>query len=177
LIAVSFEREINCHDFARRFDGFLDGEMDAHSLRSMAIHASHCESCGADLEHAESLQELLARAVEAEADRIDASGLWRGIQSRLEPAHAPLLRRLRDQMTDSRWAPAVPALAVGGALAALLALLFWPGAAPSDPTRVADNHAQIDRIESSAPHVAVWSEPAEHTTAIWVASYEPEGGP
>jgi hypothetical protein len=177
LSAVSFEREINCHDFTRRFDGFLDGEMDAHSLRSMAIHASHCGSCGADLEHAESMQELLVRAVEAEADRIDSSRLWRGIESRLEPALAPVLHRLQDRVAGLRWAPAVPALAVGGALAALLALLFWPVAAPSDPTRVADNHAQIDRIESSASHVAVWSEPAEHTTAIWVASYEPEGVP
>jgi hypothetical protein len=177
LSAVSFEREINCHDFARRFDGFLDGEMDAHSLRSMAIHASHCESCGADLEHAESMQELLLRAVETEADRIDSSRLWQGVESRLEAAPASALRRLRDRMAESRWAPAAPALAIGGALAALLALLLWPSTVPSDPTRVADNHAQIDRIASSAPHVAVWSEPAEHTTAIWVASYEPEGMP
>jgi hypothetical protein len=177
LSAVSFEREISCHDFARRFDGFLDGEMDAHSLRSMAVHASHCESCGLELEQAESMQELLARAVEAEADRLDSSGLWRRIESRLDEEPAPVLGRLRNRVTGWRWAPAVPALAVGGALAAALALLFWPAAAPPDPVRVADNHAQIDRIESSAPHVAVWSEPAEHTTAIWVASYEPEGMP
>jgi hypothetical protein len=71
----------------------------------------------------------------------------------------------------------VPTLAVGGALAAVLGFLFWPVAKPVDSIRVADNHAQIDRIESSASHVAVWSEPTEHTTAIWVASYEPEGAP
>ncbi len=174
---MSFEREINCHDFARRFDGFLDGEMDAHSLRSMAIHASHCESCGADLEHAESMQELLLRAVEAEADRIDSPRLWRGIESRLEPCAA--------RSCAACGVGGGVALGAGGARSrrrgragrgVSAALLARRGPVGSDPA-VADNHAQIDRIESSAPHVAVWSEPAEHTTAIWVASYEPEGVP
>jgi hypothetical protein len=177
LTAVSFERDINCPDFARRFDGFLDGEMDAHSLRAMAGHASHCARCGADLERAESLQELLLRAVEDETDRVDVVGLWHRVESQLEPATASVLSRWRSGIAEWRWVPAVPALALGGALAAVLGLLFWPVAKPADSTRVADNHAQIDRIESSAPHVAVWSEPNEHTTAIWVASYDPEGAP
>ncbi len=174
---MSLDRETDCHDFVRRFDGFLDGEMDAHSLRAMAMHASHCESCGVELKHAESLQALLQRAVETETDRIDVVGLWHRVESRLAPTPSSLLRRLRDRVLDSSWGLRVPALAVGGVLAVALALLFWPAAAPSDSIRVADNHAQIDRIESSSPHVAVWSEPAEHTTAIWVASYEPEGAP
>jgi len=177
LTAVSFERDIQCPDFARRFDGFLDGEVDAHSLRAMAAHASHCDRCGAELEQAESLQELLLRAVEDETDRIDAGALWRRVEPQLEPALGSALPRWRARIADWRRVPSVPALAVGGVLAAALALLLWPVATPSEPTRVADNHAQIDRIESSAPHVAVWSEPTEHTTAIWVASYEPEGTP
>ena len=71
----------------------------------------------------------------------------------------------------------MPALSFGGALVALLAALLWPVSEPSGPALAADNHAQIARIESNSPHVAVWSEPTEHTTAIWVASYEPEGAP
>jgi hypothetical protein len=177
LTTVSSDRETNCHDFARRFDGFFDGEMEAHSLRAMALHASHCESCGVELRHAESLQELLHRAVETETDCIDVVGLWHRVESRLEPVPTSLLHRLRDRLLEPSWGLRVPALAIGGVLAAALAFLFWPAAAPSDSIHVADNHAQIDRIESSAPHVAVWSEPAEHTTAIWVASYEPEGAP
>jgi len=174
---VSFERDIHCPDFARRFDGFLDGEMDAHSLRAMAAHASHCDRCGAELERAERVQEWLLRTVEDETDHADAAGLWRRVESQLGPAAGSRLSRWRDRFGDWRWSPAVPALALGGLVAAALALLLWPSAKPVEPTRVADNHAQIDRIESSEPHVAVWSEPTEHTTAIWVASYDPEGAP
>jgi hypothetical protein len=78
---------------------------------------------------------------------------------------------------EGRWFAPLPALTLGGALVGLLAALLWPVSAPSGPALVADNHAQIERIESNSPHVAVWSEPTEHTTAIWVASYEPEGAP
>ena len=170
---MSFERDIQCPDFARRFDGFLDGEVDAHSLRAMAAHAGHCDRCGAELEQAESLQELLLRAVEDETDRIDAGALWRRVEPQLEPALGSALPRWRARIADWRRVPSVPALAVGGVLAAALALLLWPVATPSEPTRVADNHAQIDRIESSAPHVAVWSEPSQDTTVIWLPEQQP----
>ncbi|HSD11179.1 MAG TPA: hypothetical protein VLF14_09355, partial [Candidatus Binatia bacterium] len=89
MTIVTFERETGCHDFARRFDSFLDGEMDAHSLRAMALHASHCATCGRDLENAENLQELILHAVEGEVERLDTSGLWSTVEARLEPARVP----------------------------------------------------------------------------------------
>ena len=178
---MTFERETTCQDFARRFDGFLDGEMDAHSLRAMALHASHCPACGQDLERAETLQELILNAVEGEVERLDTLALWANVQARLEPLRMPLHARLRGYFPQWSWPRPVPALALGGALAALLAL-FWPvGSTPQRsvpvPVTIADNRAQIERIESNRSHVAVWSEPSAHTTAIWVASYEPEGTP
>jgi len=175
--AVSFERETTCEDFARRFDGFLDGELDSHSMRAMAMHASHCPTCGGDLERAEKLQGLLVRRVESELDRVDTSGLWNAIEARLEPPRSALRRRVREYVGEQRWFAPLPALTLAGALAAAIAAwVVWP-LSTSGPALVADNHAQIDRIESNSPHVAVWSEPTEHTTAIWVASYEPEGMP
>jgi anti-sigma factor RsiW len=174
---VPFDRETTCEDFARRFDGFLDGEMDSHSMRVMSLHASRCPTCGGDLERAEKLQGLLVRHVESEVDRLDTSGLWNAIEARLEPRRGALRERLREYLAERRWFAPLPALTLGGALAALLAALMWPLGAPSGPALVADNHAQIQSIDSNAPHVAVWSEPTEHTTAIWVASYEPEGAP
>jgi anti-sigma factor RsiW len=179
---VTFERETSCQDFARRFDSFLDGEMDAHSLRAMALHASHCPACGRDVEDAETLQELILNAVEAEVERLDSSTLWAKIEARLEPSRAPLRMRLRGYFPQASWPRTVPLLALGGALAAVVVALLWP--VVSAPRRsapaavaIADNHAQIERIESNRSHVAVWSEPSAHTTAIWVASYEPEGAP
>ncbi len=178
---MTFERETHCQDFARRFDGFLDGEMDAHSLRAMALHASHCPACGRDLEDAETLQELILDAVEGEVERLDTSTLWAKVEARLEPSRVPLQFRLRGYLPRWSWPRPVPALALGGALAALFALLWPMVPAPQRstpaPVTIADNRAQIERIESNQSHVAVWSEPSAHTTAIWVASYEPEGAP
>ena len=179
---MTFERETNCQDFARRFDSFLDGEMDAHSLRGMALHASHCPACGRDLENAETLQELILNAVEGEVERLATSTLWAKVEARLEPSRVPLRVRLRGYFRERSWPRPVPALALGGVFAALLVALFWPvvsapqRSAPA-PVTIADNRAQIERIESNRSHVAVWSEPSAHTTAIWVASYEPEGAP
>lgn len=176
---MTFERETGCHDFARRFDSFLDGEMDAHSLRGMALHASHCAVCGQQLERAETVQELLLSAVESEVERLDTSRLWSAISARLEASRPSLGVRLATFREHLRARP-IPALALVGALAVVVAALLWPVSAGSPlpaSEQLADNHAQIERIESNASHVAVWSEPSEHTTAIWVASYEPEGAP
>jgi anti-sigma factor RsiW len=176
---MSFERTPSCADFARRFDSFIDGELDAHSMRAMALHASHCERCGIELEQTESLETLLGDAVEAELERLDTSQLWKSVEARLErprlglPAHARSLL-----LSFLRWAGPAPALVLSGAVAVALFLLLWPRAHPTEaPVEVANNRAQIERVESSAPHVVVWSEPESHTTAIWVASYEPGSEP
>lgn len=175
---MSTERSTTCLDFARRFDGFLDGEMDAHSMRAMALHASHCASCGADLESAENAQSLISQAVEAEVEKLDDSRSWAAIEARLDDPRSAWRARLGAALDRSRrMAGPVPALALGAAAAALLAAFLWSGSTPLEPVEVANNHARIERIESSAPQVVVWSEPAQHTTAIWVASYEPEGVP
>lgn len=174
---VSAERFTTCLDFARRFDGFLDGELDAHSMRAMALHASHCSSCGADLEHAETVQSLISQAVDIEVEGLDASRLWAAVEGATAAPRPAGRGRLGTAFDWPRRVGPVPALALGGALAALLAALLWSGSTPVEPVEVANNHARIERIESSAPQVAVWSEPVHHTTAIWVASYEPEGAP
>lgn len=184
---MSAERSTTCLDFERRFDGFLDGELDALSMRSMALHASHCETCGAALESGERVQEILSQAVAAEVAKLDTSLLWGAIERSLEPVRSPWrdrMGRLWSTLDARRWMGPVPALAMSGAIAVSLAAILWMEPAP---TQVAstwpmdaprpNNQAQIERIESSAPHVAVWSEPESHTTAIWVASYEPEGTP
>jgi hypothetical protein len=168
LTAVSFERDIQCPDFARRFDGFLDGEVDAHSLRAMAAHASHCDRCGAELEGAESLQELLLRAVEDETDRVDAGALWRRVESRLEPAMGSVLSRW-SRFADWRWAPAILP-AVGGVLAAALALLLWPVAISNRHAWRTITRSRSHRVERTPRGRMERADRAY--TAIWVASYD-----
>jgi anti-sigma factor RsiW len=169
--STSLRTGITHDDFARLLDGFLDGELDAPSLRTMALHATHCRPCGEELEHAEKLSAAIVGAVEGEAARLDASGLWARLESELAPV--PIRSRAqRFRELLRRWATPVPVLAAGAVAAALIALSLLPSAEVVVSEPLADNHAQIERIASSAPHVAVWSEPAAHTTAIWVASYE-----
>jgi anti-sigma factor RsiW len=171
-----------CPDFARDFDGYLDGELDPERLRAMAFHAEDCAACGADLGRAEEVQRLFASAVEARVAEIDTSGLWASIARDLDASpKRGTLELARDAArrlfaAEMRLRP-LPALALSGALAALVAFWLWPGVRQPAAVEVANNHAQIERIESSAPHVAVWSEPERHTTAIWVASYDPDGAP
>jgi anti-sigma factor RsiW len=182
---MNIDKPTTCPDFARDFDGFLDGELEPETLRSMAFHADGCSTCGADYARAENLQSLLSSAVEERLGEIDTSALWKSIAVRLEPAPKNgafgRARRVAHRVfsplsTLAVWRP-FPALALTGAVAALLAFWMWPAVEEPVAVEIANNHAQIERIESSAPHVAVWSEPQNHTTAIWVASYDPEGTP
>ncbi len=177
---MSPDKPTICPDFELRFDGFLDGELDAHSLRAMALHAGSCPTCGAELERAERLQVLLSDAVEERIEAVDTSRLWASIEARLESQSPGFWARARSAASEAlsprTWLRPMPALALTGAIAAVLAIWMWPTAANAPASvEVANNHAQIERIESSSPHVAIWSEPGNHTTAIWVASYDPDG--
>ena len=174
---MSLEKTTNCPEFTRSFDGFLDGELDPTELRSMSQHVGQCATCGGELERAERLQSLLTTAVEERVAAIDTKALWSAIESRLEAPRPGLWDRLRRILSPDSWLRPVPALMLSGAVAAALAFWLWPSMNQPTSVEVANNHAQIERIESSAPHIAVWSEPERHTTAIWVASYEPEGMP
>ena len=180
---VSPDPNTTCQDFQRRLDSFLDGEIDSHSMRAFTVHASHCPACAQSVEQGEKLSTLLESAVEDEVARVEPENLWRAIESRLEVEESRRWARLRagwERVLERGWLPLrLPALAASAALAVLLVLGLWnfrsvPTANPTSASfPVANNHAQIERIDSSAAHVAVWSEPEEHTTAIWVASFEP----
>src|SRR5690242_20671139 len=122
---MSLERETTCEEFARKFDGFLDGEIEPHTMRAMALHAGRCPACSGDFDRAEKLQSLVRDTVLAKVDTLDTSGLWSAIEARLEPPARGMLPgflQWLDAWRPTRWLSPVPALALGGALAALLAL-------------------------------------------------------
>lgn len=166
----------DCKDFQRRFDLFLDGELDGRAMRELALHASRCVSCEEELRICEGVQTVLAAAVDAELQRVDPAALWTGIRGRLEPIRPSVAVRVRERA--ERWLRfgadlAPPLWATAAALAVGVAALLWAWQPATRPVAVANNEARIDRLATSANDVAVWSEPEEHTTAIWVASYEP----
>lgn len=165
---------LQCQDSQKRFDLFLDGEVDGRMMRELALHVTRCPSCEAELRESEGLQERIAGAVRAEVERVDSESLWRAIETALEASRPPLIERLRERWDFRTGAGlAFAALAAGVVIAALVGGSLWSTPATAPQVHLADNHAQIDRLDSSAPEVVVWSEPDEHTTAIWISSVEP----
>ena len=170
----------NCQDFQKRMDLFLDGEVDGRTMRELALHVARCASCESGLREAERVQDVFTAAVHVEVDRVDVASLWRSIEARLDTPHLSLLGRLSLLgWLGERWKLRAgfefPALAVGAAAAVALvvgAALWSESRAPVPAAVVASNQADIDRLSSSASSVAVWTEPRQNTTAIWV-SYEP----
>lgn len=167
---------IHCPDFQKRLDLFLDGEVDGRTMRELALHVSRCVDCEAELRRAETLQQLLADSVQAEVECVEPRELWGSISSKLSSARPSLAERVRGRWGLRSAAGSHPyPLSLAASLIALLLVAgaLWSGRSNPPPMRAADNHAQIDRLDSNAPDVAVWSEPEERTTAIWVASFEP----
>lgn len=167
----------NCRDFQKRFDLFLDGELDGRTMRSLAMHVTRCEACEADVRRSERLQETLGEAVESVVDEIDVESLWRDVAGRLERPSPTWRERIRERWRrDDASATAVAvrltAVAAGFALLVVAADSLFP-APGSPPEHLVSNKAHIDRLASSSPAVAVWTEPHQQTTAIWVASVEP----
>ncbi len=173
---MSAEPNPTCRDLLDELDGFVDGELDHGSMRRLSDHVAGCTSCEGEMRGVERLRGALRRAIDAEAERVDVGALWQGIEAGIEVPALPAAARapsVRRPWTSVALGWRLPALAAAAAAVALVVASLQSAPATSPATRVANNHARIDRIESSSPHVMVWSEPEGHTTAIWVASYEP----
>ncbi|MGH7819445.1 MAG: hypothetical protein ACREQ9_06720, partial [Candidatus Binatia bacterium] len=157
-----------------RFDLFFDGELDGRTMRSLALHVTRCRSCEDELRQSERLQEMFSQVVQAEVDAIDVAGLWRSIEQGLESPRLSPAARVRERW-DFRSPMETRFLAVAAAAAFLLVVAgaLWPEASEPARVQIADNKAQIDALSSSSSAVAVWTEPRQQTTAIWVAGYEP----
>ena len=164
-----------CHDFEKRFDLFLDGELDGRTMRSLAMHVTRCEVCEGELRRSENLQDAIGETIGSVVDQIDAAGLWHDVADHVESSSPTALERVRArwQRGDStRTIVRLTALAAGFALLLLATDSLIPARNPL-PEPLVSNKADIDRLTSSAAAVAVWTEPDQQTTAIWVASFEP----
>lgn len=177
-----------CQEVRKRFDVFLDGELDGRTMRELALHVTRCDACETELREFEKVQEMFAQAIDEDIDRLNVATLWANVERRLERRPPSVWSRLQE-LWEEPWGRAVP---VGGIAAAALAVAVlvaspWrsgeeggipPGelqAKSSNATGAepSSNAARIERLESSANNVVVWSEPERKTTAIWVVDYSP----
>jgi len=168
-----------------------DSELDSPLRREMVSHLATCITCTRVLSLLEHGQELLCQAIDEQVGALDFSDFWQGVTSRIQQPQSSWSVRLR--LWYERWRPAwsfnVPAWA---ALATILLLTIAPFHSKSlfrispflaenpqpspeipPPVRVASNEATIDnqaQIESlsAADTVAMWNDPENNFTVIWV---------
>ena len=158
---------MTCSDVERLVDAFADAELPAPTMLAVARHAAGCPTCDDSMRRLQALQESVARAVRAEAETLDLSGVW--------PAVAAAADRVDARRSWSRRARAVPA-AAAGALAVAAAAVFWLQSARVAPTpetrpaavasRTLPNQAFIDRL--AGKDLRLRREPRSGTTIIWV---------
>jgi anti-sigma factor RsiW len=170
---------MSCRETRPLLPLFVDGELDARQMRSVALHSTRCEPCETELRQIERLQDLVADHVRSRAEEIDVNLVWAGIVPRIGNGAPPWRMRLRDwwETAGARWLVPAPLYAALAAAVALAALWWRPVAMGPAPQLAAvsavDNSAILDSVESDAASVALLSEPETNTMVLWVSDEEP----
>jgi anti-sigma factor RsiW len=184
-----------CDDIAPLLGAFEDGELAPHEMHEVALHLASCKNCDLALAAHANLGELLRDAAPAPALDGFAMAVQARIE-RLRPPLGVRVSRWFADLRESYGNAAAMAFAMGAA--ALLTVVVasplarnWLGApdhavqvAARDARALKDNASRsfaamvaaasrepstiISKLETSNPDVAVWSEPSQDTTVIWL---------
>lgn len=173
---------VTCREASNLLPLFLDGELDADKMRSVALHSTRCGTCEGELREMERVQGLINRTISAAVDEIDLGEFWPAIERQLGSVRVPWWSRLRIWWEEGERASilGLPALAAAAAVAVLTLWLFarapQPTTQPDAPQVAAvDNAASIDSLETDVDSVAVMSDPETRTTVLWVSDDAPTG--
>lgn len=189
-----------CSEIFPLLGPFEDGELESHEMQEVARHLAHCASCEGALSAYGNLGRLLRDTVPVPPLDGFAQAVQSRIE-RVRPPLRVRLGRWIEGMGE-RFGTAA-GLALAAAAAAVLAVvivtpfarnLLGPGdhavklaarevstvankaapaaeslaeAAGSEPSTI------ISQLETSNPDVAVWSEPVQDTTVIWLPDQQP----
>lgn len=158
---------MTCRDIERMLDRFLDGELEARAMRTVALHVTRCEPCEAALQQQERLQDVVVETFADAVAEVEFTRFWPGVASRIGPIRARWWSR-PGMFGDAMLRPLVAAGAV--AVAAVVAFVVWRGGLASavDAPPPVNNQVRIDSLRSDARSVALLSEPRSNTTVIWV---------
>jgi len=157
-----------CRDIENMLDRFLDGELEARSMRAVALHVTRCPACERLLQELERLQDMVVEGVNEAVARVDFTRFWSDIAGQAEVVQRSF-GGVRERLRAAAARPAVIAAVMAVALL-VSALEIWrvgtslSAVAPGP----ANNQARIDSLVSDAPSVALLSEPVSNTTVIWV---------
>lgn len=188
-----------CDDIAQLLGAFQDGELPPHGMREVARHLASCKGC----EQAAESYSAIGRMLRDAAPTPDLEGFAGAVLARLENLRPSLLTRFSHWLDARRERfGLVSAMAFAAAAAVLTIAIATPLAhymlsagdhaaqmAARDVHAVARQAANapaalasaagsepgviISKLETSNPDVAVWSEPTQGTTVIWLPDQRP----
>jgi anti-sigma factor RsiW len=184
-----------CDDIAPLLGAFEDGELAPHEMHEVARHLASCKNCALALAACANVGGLLRDAAPAPSLEGFAMAVQARIEQLRPPLRVRLGRWLED--LGERYGSATAMAFAMGAAALLTVVLTTPlarnvlgvrdravqvaardaKALKADATRslaamaAAASHEPstiISKLETSNPDVAVWSEPSQDTTVIWL---------
>jgi len=157
-----------CRDIENMLDRFLDGELEARSMRAVALHVTRCPACERLLQELERLQDLVVDGVNEAVAGVDFTRFWPDITARAETVQRSF-GGVGERLRALAARPAVIAAAMAAALLVSVMGLWRAGTTLSSATLTPpNNQARIDSLVSDVPSVALLSEPVSNTTVIWI---------
>jgi Putative zinc-finger len=186
-----------CSEISPLLGAFEDGELEPHEMQEVARHLARCQMCEKVLASYATVGRLLRDTVAIPT----LDGFGEAVHARLEHLRPPLITRI-GRWFDSlgeRFGTAA-GFAVAMATAAVLTIVLvtplvrnitgtghrdltiagresGPNINASSPAILAAAGSEpgtvISRLETSNPDVAVWSEPSQGTTVIWLPDQQP----
>jgi anti-sigma factor RsiW len=189
-----------CSEIAPLLGAFEDSELEPHEMQEVARHLASCKACEETLAGYSTLGRLLRDAAPAPALDGFAMAVQARIEQLRPPLRVRLGRWFE---TERERFGTTAAMAFAMAAAAILTVVITsPFArnligAGSHDIRVAERDTRtlardgdklpaalaaaasaepstiISKLETSNPDVAVWSEPSQDTTVIWLPDQQP----
>ena len=189
-----------CNEISPLLGAFEDGELEPHEMQDIARHLADCKNCEGIVFDYSKLSRLLRDAAPAPALDGFAQAVQNRIERLRPPFRVRIGRWFADQ-GERFGSGSVIAFAMAAA-AILTVIITTPLAqnivgtgdhvarvAARDADAVASKATQsseelasafgsqpgtmISRLETSSPNVAVWSEPRQDTTVIWLPDQQP----
>jgi anti-sigma factor RsiW len=155
---------MTCREAEKLLDLFLDGEIEARTMRAVALHVTRCTPCESLLQGLERLQDLVAETMADAVGDVDFSRLWPTIAGKVDAVQRSW-RGIGGRVRMLARSPLVVAAAMAAALT-VSALALWRELPATVPA--VNNQARIDALTSDALAVALLSEPVTNTTVIWI---------
>ncbi|MBI3768595.1 MAG: zf-HC2 domain-containing protein [Deltaproteobacteria bacterium] len=167
-MAIAARAGMTCREVEKLLDLFLDGELEARTMRTVALHVTRCEPCEALLQGLERLQDVVGDTIGDAVAEVDFARFWPSIAAEVDGVQRSW-RGLGGRVRALARTPLVIAAAMAAALVVSAIALWREMPAIPPPPTVVNNQVRIDTLTSDAPAVALLSESATNTTVIWIS--------